>query len=154
MITYDFLRTKFAIRPPSSDCSDKIPPLVVRVADALRKHMVKLNATVARMRIKADARSLTELLPVDAQEKYVCALHHPHYARVNVVKVSNISSEVIAKLIADEFSPVHSLSQVSSTPLAFCHGSKDLVAFSPDCRGKMDDHPLVRSGQLILQVRY
>ena len=123
------------------------------MADALRKHAVKLNATVARMRVKADAKSLIQLLPVDAQDTYLRALHHPHYARINMVKVANVSSEVLAKLIADGFSQVCSVGHVSSSSRSFFHGSKELVAFSPDCRGKVDEHPLVCSGQLILQVR-
>ena len=153
VITYDFLKSKFAIRLPPPSSSGKVPPLVLRCADALRKHSVKLNATVARMRVKADARTLTELLPRDARERYLRALHHPHYARVNMAKVASVSSEVIARLTADKFSQVHSIGQLASTTRAFFHGWKDLVAFSPDCRGEMDVHPLVHSGQLILQVR-
>ncbi|KAL5460531.1 hypothetical protein EMCRGX_G033983 [Ephydatia muelleri] len=153
VITYDFLKSKFAIRLPPPSSSGKVPPLVLRCADALRKHSVKLNATVARMRVKADARTLTELLPRDARERYLRALHHPHYARVNMAKVASVSSEVIARLTADKFSQVHSIGQLASTTRAFFHGWKDLVAFSPDCRGEMDQHPLVHSGQLILQDR-
>lgn len=151
VIAYDFLKSKFAIRLPPPG---KSPPLVLRCADALRKHSIKLNATVARLRVKTDAKTLTELLPRDAREKYLRALHHPHYARVNMAKVENVSSEVIARLTTDnKLSQVHSIDQLASSTGAFFHGWKDLVAFSPDCRGKMDDHPLVHGGQLILQDR-
>ena len=157
-MAYDFQKERFKLRPPR-DSYGKLPETVLRVAEALWKHKVKLNATMARMRVKANALAISQLIPESStRQKYEQTRNQPFYARVNLLKVGSIQSDVIiAKLCCSEgLAVVNTEDQllVRRKVVYQHHGDqRDLLAFSSDCRGFLGDHELVKEGCLVLQVR-
>lgn len=155
-MAYDFQKERFKLRPPR-DSYGKLPEMVLRVAEALWKHKVKLNATLARMRVKANALVISQLIAETTRQKYEQTVNQPYYARVNPLKVGSIQSDVIAKLCCSEgLAVVNTENQLLACRKAVYqhHGDqRDLLAFSSDCRGFLSNHELVKEGCLVLQVR-
>ena len=155
-MAYDFQKERFKLRPPR-DSYGKLPESVLRVAEALWQHKVKLSATLARMRVNANALIISHLIPETARQKYEQSANQPFYARVNPLKVGSIQTEVIAKLCCSEgLTVVNTEDQLLACMRAVYqhrgdHG--DLLAFSSDCRGFLSYHELVKEGCLVLQVR-
>ena len=150
-MAYFFQKEKFSLRLPQ-EARENIPGTVLSIFEALWQHKIKLGAVLARMRVERNALSVSQLLPVETRGKYLRAQSEPHYARVNLAKVSDIQVEVIEKLCNDGFSTVDSKDNLLLVKKAFYHGCKDLLAFSPDCRGLLDDNSAVQEGLLVLQV--
>ena len=153
VVLYDFQRSKFTHKLPRSNTVDKLPPTVVKVAQALWQHKVKLSAALARMRVRENAQFLTQLIPnLETRKRYERSLIEPIYARVNLLKVTNVHGTVVSKLCDEGFTLVNSKDQLEHHTKAVCLSRKDLLVFSPDCRSCLDNHDLVKEGYLIIQV--
>lgn len=152
-MAYDFQKSQFTLRLPRSG-QESIPTAVAKTAVALWQHKIKLAATLARMRVKENVRTLTELIPVTERRRYQDIVAQPLYARVNLQKVHNIQSEVLSALSDDSFVHVSSKDGLHLSPRGMQLTKMDLIAFSPDCRDQLTGHWLVSDGHLILQVSW
>lgn len=150
---FDFQDSKFSLRVRSHE-REGIPEPVIRVAEALRHHRTKLNASLARMRVQKDAMKISQLIPDPATRKvYEANVLYPCYARVNPIKVRDVQTEVVNPLFNEGFMMVEDLKDLCKYGhKSVCFLEKDLVAFSHGCRRMLDVHNLVEEGCLILQV--
>ncbi len=148
-MTYDFQSEKFSLRLPTHG-THILPPEFIEVAESLLAHKVKLGATLARMRVKQNAKSITQLIPdlrVRLKFEYAEASHCA--ARVNPLKV-NCLQEVISRLLRDSVTRVHTKDELLG--ISFYQAETDLLVFSADFRPHLHSHQLVTEGFLILQV--
>lgn len=151
-MTHDFLKEQFRLRLPRDDF-DKLPSEVAKVSQAIWQHKVKLSATLARMRVKRNAQSITELMPdLITRQRYEAALSQPCYARVNLNKVKDLQAEVISVLQGMGYTKVSNREQFQQQKMAIRLVRRDLLEFSPDCRGTLDCIDLVKDHYIILQV--
>lgn len=152
IMAYDLQKERFTLRLPRDDV-DQIPGSVVKVAQALWQHKIKLSATLARMRVKQNAQCVTQLIPnTDVRERYESAIREPCYARVNLTKVDNIRAEVLSVLRDSDYTLVTTEEEFEQQGRCFRHLRRDLLEFSADCRGTLDCKDLVKDGYIILQV--
>lgn len=152
IMAYDLQKERFTLRLPRDDI-DQIPGSVVKVAQALWQHKIKLSATLARMRVKQNAQSVSQLIPnTDTRERYENAFQEPCYARVNLAKVNDIQTEVLSVLRDDDYTLVTTQEEFEQQERSFRHLRRDLLEFSADCRGTLDCKDLVKDGYIILQV--
>ena len=150
-MAYDFQKEKFRLKLPRDSCN-MIPDTVLRVAEALWQHKVKLGAAMARMRVKANAQHISQLIPEETRPMYERTLNQPCYARVNMVKVKNVQVEVLSKLHSDGFVVVKSRDHLALYQRSIYHLQRNLLECSPDCRLLLSDHELVTEGCLVVQV--
>ena len=152
IMAYDFQKERFGLKPPTRDSHNT--DIVLRVAEALWQHKVKLGAALARMRVKANAKNISQLIPGEARPMYERTLNQPCYARVNTVKVNNVQVEIISRLCRDGFAVVDSRDHLYLYPRSVYSSQRSLLEFSPDCRPLLSDHELVIEGCLVVQVGY
>lgn len=153
IMAYDFQREKFCLRlPRDQESRNKISQTVLRIAEALWKHKVKLGATLARMRVKANAKTITHLVADELRQKYERAAQEPYYARVNLLKVTNVQVEVVARLRSGGYTVVRRKEDLAVCERAVYQPHRDLLAFSPDCRACLWDEELVKEGGLVIQA--
>lgn len=152
IMLYDFQSSKFTLQLPDHEV-ENVPQSVAKVSRALWEHRTKLNATLARMRIKGDALRVSQLI-TDPLARDICEANscYPYYARINNIKVQDIQAEVLSQLCKDGFTLVDSQSDIFKQDKSMCLVKDDMLAFSPDCRENLDMHPLVDSGYFIMQV--
>lgn len=84
VILCDMLNRRFAKRLPQ--LNESVIPYVQEFEDDLFRHTTKLNASLARNRIKFQARSVECLLPEKVREREECGTKMPIYAWVNQLK--------------------------------------------------------------------
>ena len=152
-MAYDFQKEKFGLKLPRESCN-MIPSTVLRVSEALWQHKVKLSAAMARMRVKANAQDISQLIPEETRQMYERTLNQPCYARVNMVKVNNVQVEVMSKLHSDGFVMVKSRDHLALCRRSVHHLQTNLLECSPDCRLLLNDHELVTEGCLVVQVEH
>lgn len=149
---FDFQDSKFTLKP-QLDRSIEVEK-IANIADALWKHRVKLNATLARMRVESDASRISQLIPDQkAKETYEASCVYPCYARVNPIKVRDVQAEVVRQLINDGIKLVDTQNELHKHSKSMCLLQKNLLIFSSSCRRLLDVHMLVENGCLALQVR-
>ena len=151
LMAYDYQDRRFALKIPH-DRSENVPSLVLKVGEALSRHRVKLNATLARMRVKSNALSTTQLLPEASYLEYQAVVTEPYYTRVNRNKVRNFQVQIVAALRGDGFTLYGSEEELHSGEKAFYHLHRNLVGFSSDVRGSILRHQLLTEGYLLPQV--
>lgn len=152
VMAYEFQSERFSLRLPREG-ADILPPEVIRVAVALWSHKVKLGATLARMRVKQNAITVSQLiqdpqirLRLQSAEHLYCS------ARVNSVKVKNVHDEIIPKLQSRGVSLVQTCQALHN--MSVYQPRKDLLVFSADYRPSLYANSLVEDDILVLQVRY
>lgn len=131
-MVYDFQKHRFCQRPPHS--SDTIPENMRSISEALWSHRVKLSATLARMRVGASAQSITQLLPPIKFAYFSTLANVPVYTRVTCSPTSEAWTLAISELQSAGISFVQERRQLKSSPTSATFVTKDLLAFSPDCR--------------------
>lgn len=131
-MAYDFQKHKFCQRPPHH--SESIAENLRSISEALWSHRVKLSATLARMRVSASAQSISQLLPPLKQTYYSTLTSTPVYARVTCSPTSDEWTMMISELQSAGISFIQERSQLKSSPTSATFITKDLLAFSPNCR--------------------
>ncbi len=148
-MTYDFQREKFSLKYPTH-VTHFFPLEVVKVAEALQVHKVKLGATFARMRVKRKAKCNSQLiLDQQVRQRFESAEASQCSARINHFK-ENCMQYVISRLMEEGVACVQTKDQLLQT--SFYQAERDLIIFSSDCRPYLYSHHLVLEGFLILQV--
>ncbi len=152
IMLFDLQDSKFTLRL-RSDREDGIPESAARIADALWRHRTKLNATLARMRVEADALKISQLIPDPVARKiYEANDLYPCYARVNPLKVRSVKTEVVQQLLNNGVMLVKTQNELRRYAKSMCLLQMDLLVFSPSCRKLLDVHSSVKNGYLVLQV--
>jgi hypothetical protein len=131
IMTYDFQKHKFCQRPPQY--SDGIPDIMKRISEGLWSHRVKLSATLARMRVAANAQSIMQLLPPLKLTQFVTLTTAPVYARISCSPTSEAWTSAISELQSVGITFVKERSNLKCSKTA-TFVTKDFIAFSPDCR--------------------
>ena len=130
-----------------------LPPKVLQVAEALLRHRVKLNATLARMRVKANVQTIAELIPDDTlKQRYHQSTGQLLYTRINSCRVDNVETDVVSWLESEGIAFVKCKADAVAGVKAAYHLRKDLIAFSSDCRMFLDTSDIVTEGMLVVQV--
>lgn len=132
VMLYDFQKHKFCQRPPHPN--DSLPENMRQISEALWGHRVKLSATLARMRVAAGAQSLSQLLPPLKLSHFTTLATVPVYARMTCLPTSEEWTLAMSELHSSGISFVQERSQLKSLHNAATFITKDLLAFSPDCR--------------------
>ena len=152
LMLFDLQNSKFSLRLKPNEMGNVSEP-VAKMADALWNHRTKLNATLARMRVEGGALRISQLIPDQTtRETFESNKTYPCHARVNPIKVRDIQTQVVDRLLNDGFVQVKAQDNLSEHKKSVCLLQEDLLVFSPDCRGMLDEHDLVENGFLVLQV--
>ena len=131
-MAYDFQKHKFCQRPPRSN--EDLPDAMRIVSEALWNYRIKLSATLARMRVASNAQSITQLLPPLKFAHLTSLVSAPVYARMTCVPASEGWTLAMAELQAVGISFVQDINQLKCCCKSATFVTKDLLAFSPDCR--------------------
>ena len=151
-MAFDYQDRRFLLKVPQDE-SENIPSLVLKVGEALSKHRVRLNAALARMRVKSNAQSTSQLLSEASYVKYQAIVTEPFYFRVNSKCVKNVRTEIMISLLVDDgFTLCSSKEELQRGEKLFCRMHTSLLAVSSDAKETMLQHHLVNDGHLVPQV--
>ncbi|XP_067949694.1 putative methyltransferase NSUN7 [Watersipora subatra] len=148
VIFCDYMQRKFMSRELHS--GEKTYTEVTEVEQCISECKIKLDASLARRRIKESARSVEDLLPSNIQTKGQLSNTLLTYAWVNLHKTS--MSYVITELSNSGYEVMHDTSQ-QVTYNYFCLDSlfDDTLVFSSDKSSDLNCHRLVQEGCIVLQ---
>ncbi|XP_033125980.1 putative methyltransferase NSUN7 isoform X2 [Anneissia japonica] len=147
VILCDMISRHFAKLPKTRD--DPIIPYIQEIEEDLIAHTTKLNASLARNRIKFQARSVEHLLPEAVREREKCGSQIPTYAWVNELKSS--VANVVAELEEDGYQKLGCLDLLEEYTFAKDTHCSNVLVFSAQQREELSAHDLVKSGSLIIQ---
>lgn len=147
VILCDMMQRHFMKRRQTTE--ESTIPYIQEIEEDLNKHMVKLNASLARNRIKFQARSIEHLLPIKVREREECGTQLPTYAWINQLKTS--VPEAMDALREDGYSRVSSIERLHDDSFLQDENCSDVVAFPPGSRERLEETDLVKGGQLIIQ---
>lgn len=153
LMAFDYQDKTFSLKIPR-DASENIPSLVLKVGEALSKHRVRLNAALARMRVKSNAQTTSQLLSEASYVKYQAIVTEPFYCRVNNKRAKNVQTEIVSSLIDDGFKICSSKEELQRGEKLFCRIHSDLLAFSSDARETLLQHQLLSEGYIVPQVNH
>ncbi|KAK3099250.1 hypothetical protein FSP39_001586 [Pinctada imbricata] len=147
VILCDYQGRKFQLRTPFPN--ETLDQVAQQVEEAITECKTRLNAALARHRIKAEAPSLDHLLPESVRSKEEIRCSAPVYAWVNQKRAS--ISEVIESLKDEGFRLVSSDDRREGR--SFCADTlcNDVLMFPPDCRENLINSQLVLTGKMVLQ---
>ncbi|XP_071846379.1 putative methyltransferase NSUN7 isoform X3 [Apostichopus japonicus] len=124
-------------------------PYIQEIEEDLNKHLVRLNAALARNRIKFQARSIEHLLPVKVREREECGVQLPTYAWINQLRIS--VPEAVDALREEGYSRVSSIERLHDDGFLQDENCSDVVAFPAGSRERLEETDLVKGGHLIIQ---
>ena len=150
-MAFDYQDKKFSLKL-SRTCSENIPSVVVRVGEALYHHRVRLNAALARMRVKSNTQTTSQLMSEVPYLKYRAVVTQPLYVRVNSRRTGNIQTQVLSVLCDDGFMLCSGREELQKGWKSFCQLDRHLLAFSPDAMETILQHQLLNDGYLVQQV--
>ncbi|XP_038055765.1 putative methyltransferase NSUN7 [Patiria miniata] len=147
VILCDMLNRRFARRIPETN--EPVIPYVQEFEDELFAYTTKLNASLARNRIKFQARSVECLLPEKVRQREECGTKMPIYAWVN--QLQNSVEEVMEQLTEDGYKKVPSVKALAEYSFAVDSQCPNVLVFDAQNRNTLEDSYLVRGGNLIIQ---
>lgn len=147
VILCDYQSRKFQRRTPFQD--EVLNPVATDVEDAISECKTKLNAALARHRIKASAPSLDHLLPDAVRSKEAIGSKTPVYAWVNQIKTS--ISEAIEVFKDEGFTLVNSDEKLTENQFAVDPLCSDVIMFPGEYRDDLVDHDLYKGGKIVIQ---
>lgn len=153
-MAYDFQKHKFSLRPPRKP--DSIPDVMVSVSEALWSHRVKINATLARRRVAANAQCTTQLLPHGDLVSFTNIISEPVYVRLVDGRFFDSWSSAMMQLQGLGVTLVKDVGGLRHCTKCAVLLRSDLLAFSADCRYLLYDKERENEGLLTLtspQVR-
>ena len=150
-MAYDYQQWKFSLKLPRENL-ENVPSVLLTVANALCKHRVRLNAALARMRIKSNVQTTSQLMTETSFAKYRAVVTQPFHVRINASKIENLKCKVISPLCGDEFTLCGNREEMGKGEKMFWQQERTLLAFSPDGKEAFLHHPLLSEGLLVVQV--
>ncbi|KAK3600044.1 hypothetical protein CHS0354_012731 [Potamilus streckersoni] len=147
VVLWDYQSRKFQQRTPILD--EVLDPDVQQVEDAIWELKTKLNASLARHRIKAAAPSLEFLLSDKVRSIEEISSRLPVYVWVNQLKTS--VADVIEHFKDSNYRLVNYDDEFSGrTFYVDCHCS-DVLIFPAECREAVQDSDLLLGGHIVMQ---
>ncbi|XP_041357214.1 putative methyltransferase NSUN7 isoform X2 [Gigantopelta aegis] len=144
----DFQKRKFQPRTPIED--EELDEVCMQVEEAILNIRVKLDACLARHRIKASAPCIECLLPESIRQQGEKNYKMPVYMWVNQLK-SNME-QVVQILKDDDFVEVpRSDMDLSGKEFMLDNHCDDLLVFPADLQKELRKHRLIESGKAVLQ---
>ncbi|KAL5011527.1 hypothetical protein ScPMuIL_010078 [Solemya velum] len=143
----DFQSRKFQFRTPLP--GETIDPLAQQVENAINQSKKKLNAALARHRIKASVTSVESLLPMTVRNNEEIKSKMPVYLWVNQWKTS--LSEMVEMFKEENFSEVASTEMLDGRRFCIDTQCHDLLIFSSEWREYLLGHKSVLSGNMVRQ---
>ncbi|XP_070552991.1 putative methyltransferase NSUN7 isoform X2 [Ptychodera flava] len=122
---------------------------VSEVEDDLNAYKTKLNAALAKNRIKFKAPSIEFLLPENVRERETKAVATLVYAWVNQIKTD--ISTVIDTLKEEGFKEVKSDDKLTEQTFCVDVQCKNVLIFHSDIREELENHQLFKEYHLIMQ---
>lgn len=151
-MAYDFVNHNFNLRPSrQTNSSLQTANRMDLIADALWKHRVKLSATVAKMRVIAGVRTTTELLPQPLQAKSFDLVSKSLFARIATGNDA-VHKQILLMLSTAGITLLKHVSQLPQSKRSVVHVTRDLLAFTPDCRMWVYNSDLMQKGYLVIEV--
>ncbi|CAH1778389.1 unnamed protein product [Owenia fusiformis] len=147
VMLYDFQHRKFQQRTPLRH--EILDDELTDIEKALNKCKTKMNASLARNRIKSSALSLDHLLPDNVRKNEEVSVSLPIFAWVNLIKTS--VSLILDSFRDEGFTVVGPEDPFNKRTLSVDPHCNDVLVFSSIDREFLMDHVLVREGHLILQ---
>ncbi|KAL3880122.1 hypothetical protein ACJMK2_032391 [Sinanodonta woodiana] len=147
VVLWDYQSRKFQQR--TSIPGEVLDPDVQQVEDAIWELKTKLNASLARHRIKAAAPSLEFLLSDKVRSIEEISSRLPVYVWVNQLKTS--AADVIEYFKDSNYRLVNYDDELSErTFYVDCHCS-DVFVFPAECREAVQDSDLLLGGHIVMQ---
>ncbi|XP_072040844.1 putative methyltransferase NSUN7 isoform X2 [Amphiura filiformis] len=149
VILCDMLNRKFVKRPYKK--GEACIPYVQELEEDLLSFSTKLNASLARNRIKFQASSIECLLPENIRQRDEKGSNMPTYAWVNQLKTS--VSEVTEALREEGFSMSKTWDGIQDMENTFALDGHcpNVLVFHSGCKEDLTSHELVQEGKLVLQ---
>ncbi|XP_074651276.1 putative methyltransferase NSUN7 isoform X2 [Tubulanus polymorphus] len=144
---YDFQNRKYQKRTPG--INEEPDEVIELIEQALYEDKTKLNAALARSRIKANARSIDYLLPENVRVKEKNSGSVPVTAWINLYKTS--LSEVVDALKDDRYCMKASAERLKDEQFAVDEYCNDVLMFPADKLETLKHHELVQQNKLIIQ---
>ena len=152
VMAYDFIKHNFNLRPSrQTNSSPQTANHMEFIADALWKHRIKLSATLAKMRVVAGVRTTTELLPQPLQAKSLDLVSKSLFARI-ANSDDAVHKQILLTLSTAGITLLNHVSQLPLSKKAVAHVTRDLLAFTPDCRMWVYNSDLMQKGYLVIEV--
>ncbi|KAJ8298194.1 hypothetical protein KUTeg_024725 [Tegillarca granosa] len=143
----DFQSRKFQQRTPFTN--ETLDETAEQVEEALLQVKTRLNAALARHRIKAAAPSLDHLLPDAVRSKEELRSNMPMYVWVNQIKTT--ISEVIEQFKDDGYKLVDSGEKLEERQFSVDNLCNDVLMFPPESKEDLIECELLQSGKIVLQ---
>ncbi|XP_041453647.1 putative methyltransferase NSUN7 [Lytechinus variegatus] len=148
VILCDMVYRKFAKRARRQP--ETCIPYIQEVEEDMLRYTTKLNAALARNRIKYQAASIENLLPATVREREKCGSQLPCYAWINQLSIS--VQDAVEELQEEGFRLVSSIDRmVDSHSFVTDHHCSNVLMFHASAREEIQESELVRSSKLILQ---
>ncbi|XP_076117525.1 putative methyltransferase NSUN7 isoform X1 [Mytilus galloprovincialis] len=147
VILCDYQTRKFQRRTPFTN--EILNSAATDVEDAISDCKTKLNAALARHRIKASAPSIEYLLPETVRSKEAIGSKQPVYTWVNQIKTS--ISDVIEQFKEEGFTLVNSEEKLVDKQFAVDPLCSDVLMFPGEYREDLVDHDLYLGGKIVIQ---
>ncbi|XP_013411234.1 putative methyltransferase NSUN7 [Lingula anatina] len=149
VILNDFQNRKFQQRTPLP--GETLDPHITEIEQALYSVKTKLNASLARNRIKYNALSIESLLPAAVQEQSEVGSHLPVFVWVNLLKTSIQSVVEHFKEDGFHFRNFDSDEQIVGNQFWADVHCSNVLTFAAEKRQEISQHPLVECGHIVVQ---
>ncbi|XP_060576770.1 putative methyltransferase NSUN7 isoform X2 [Ruditapes philippinarum] len=147
VVVWDYQSRKFQQRTPFKE--EQLNPIVQSVEEAIIEYKTKLNASLARHRIKAMAPSIEYLLPDKVRSKEEIRSKLPVYVWVNQLKTT--METVISQFKDDHYTLINDDDNFDGKVLYVDHHCSDMIVLPADSREYILDHDLLQSGHIVMQ---
>lgn len=125
---------------------------VEEIAAALQSKRTRLNAALAKARVRSDSRDIAGLLPEQRKNMVMLSQPMPLCVRINTLKTD--SESVIKELRKDSWSFQRDSQDVPVGPSTFVFDPvcPDTLLFSAESKGDAYGCRLVKEGKLVIEV--
>ncbi|KAL4229770.1 hypothetical protein ACF0H5_010161 [Mactra antiquata] len=147
VVLWDYQSRKFQQRTPLDD--EVLDSTVQSVEEAILEYKTKLNASLARHRIKAMAPSIEFLLPDKVRSKEEIRSKLPVFTWVNQLKTS--IQTVVSELKDNNFTLVDYEDRFDGKVFYIDPHCPDMLVFTAECRDFLLEHHLLTGGHLVMQ---
>ncbi|XP_052795008.1 putative methyltransferase NSUN7 [Mya arenaria] len=147
VVLWDYQNRKFQARTPFN--GEVLDSSVQAVESAILEYKTKLNASLARHRIKAAAPSIEFLLPDKVRSKDHVQCKMPVYVWVNQLKTT--VNEVIEELKDSHYSLISPDEMLEGRVVYVDSHCSDMLVLPSESREFIQEHQLLSSGHIVMQ---
>ncbi|XP_052276864.1 putative methyltransferase NSUN7 isoform X1 [Dreissena polymorpha] len=147
VVLWDYQSRKFQARTPVP--GETTDAEVQSVEEAIIEYKTKLNASLARHRIKASAPSIEFLLPDKVRSKEEIVSKTPVYIWVNLLKTT--VSDVISQFKDAHYAVIAPEERLEGRTLYIDPHCSDVIVLPSDSREYVQEHDLLSQGHIVMQ---